>query len=735
MIKLDSKKQISLLFLSFFIISGFAVVYAEETNCTDSDGGYDIFTHGICKSSHDTFTDACVSDNALMEYRCENNSCKTGGAEYGGVCPAGYICSKSASACVNLSIAEDCQMYKKLYIGYAKDMDGKLVVEYTSSSTANLEIKLQMMYSAYGVEEENETVCAVVSEQCENEGGAVLITGLENFQCTVVTDCNYPTLEGYSSEYQYYAKIDDKDCPKVSDKKYITPTYNYCEDYDKGLNYYVRSQIYTYGSDPTLYDCCVDAEGGACKRAGLLLTERYCESKKPKNFTYSCPNGCKDGACIVLEGEKPDLIVENISLEYNSNKSGNPAYVYTVYVKNAGNAPATLSYLKTTISPEQPRIMEKYIYERKREEGGNYYMYNGAGANIPNNDLASGELLPPGWSERFTDYFNPSQDGEVTVSAQADTENRLDELNENNNNASKTFTVTKVFDVPTHEQYTTPIAQPCHIGECGPTMFSTELSPSFYQTIPGKWETFLLKIKDTHQSGNYTYKILAESSGGYSAYDMPLALLPLFMSSSAVISPQITCRLISSVASSGTSEQTELLYMTATPKIAISSTTAPIPSASTIMPTSFNSTSVLKFNYKNETEIGAGSEKTVEIKVMSEKEGIYSFKVVVSATEPLYARSKTTTAALIAKQQSGYCGTGCLYNFNCIPFGSRIIVNGKNVYCSILSGQMEMQMETDAECQNDYECLSNSCVEGRCRKMYSLMEQLWNWLRSAFGIN
>ncbi len=706
--------------------------------CTDSDNGFDLLVAGTCTSLKGTFTDMCWSDNIVTEYRCENSECIAGGAAEGN-CPEGHVCSKGA--CVDLSTSPDCQYFKKLYMSNAKDVDGKLVIEYVSNNVANIEVKLQKVYSAYGIYEEEETSCAIVSKECTDESGAVkLATGSTKYmQCTIVTNCNYPTLEGYSSEYQYYATVTDRDCTKVSDKKYLSPTYNYCEDYDRGLNFYIRSQVYTY-TGPTFYDCCVDTEGGACKRAAALLTETYCEDKKPKNYTYTCQNGCKDGVCVVAEGEKPDLIIENISLEYSSNKSGFPAYVYTVYVKNIGNAPASMSYMRTTVNPPQPRRIEEHTRKKKGEEEPDYWMHSSGYTGIPNYNLVSGEILPPGWSERFSEYFNPSEDGEVTISAEADAEEDVVESNEANNKLEKTFAVTKVFDIPA-----TPVPEPCPgCGECpiggcvGPAAFNIDLSPPFYQTSTGKWETFSLKIKDSHKSGSYTYKIFVESSGGYSAYDMPLALLPFFMSSfaSSSLSP-ITGRLISSVVSSQTLEKiVESSYMTATPAIAIPSTptTTPpvIPPATT--PSLFSSTSALKFEYNNETEIESGTEKTVEIKVMADREGIHSFTVRVSTGNGSNTESRTATTGVFVKKQAGYCGTGCTYNFYCIPFGSRMITEGTNVYCSITTGQMETQKETDVECQNDYECLSNACMEGRCRKMYSILEQVWGWLKSMFGM-
>jgi len=55
------------------------------------------------------------------------------------------------------------------------------------------------------------------------------------------------------------------------------------------------------------------------------------------------------------------------------------------------------------------------------------------------------------------------------------------------------------------------------------------------------------------------------------------------------------------------------------------------------------------------------------------------------------------------------CTQGCVYDDKCLTYGMR--VDGK--YCGI-SGELESQKQKSASCDNDFECLSNDCSNGKC---------------------
>jgi len=73
------------------------------------------------------------------------------------------------------------------------------------------------------------------------------------------------------------------------------------------------------------------------------------------------------------------------------------------------------------------------------------------------------------------------------------------------------------------------------------------------------------------------------------------------------------------------------------------------------------------------------------------------------------------------------CENSCPYQDKCINFGIRVKENGTEKYCS-LDETLEKQKEMDQICQNNYECLSNACVNGKCmdvEKQLNFLTQLW----------
>jgi len=136
---------------------------------------------------------------------------------------------------------------------------------------------------------------------------------------------------------------------------------------------------------------------------------------------------------------KADLIIESIEIE----KIDQPnfpclGYKYSVLVKNIGNVNANVSRIKTEVSPSQPQ---------RTNNCTDYQLYDGSNAPIPANDLIKEDYLAPGLHELYSDYFNPSEDGTVTIKAIADMNGEVDEKNENNNIMVKTFDVEKTFEI------------------------------------------------------------------------------------------------------------------------------------------------------------------------------------------------------------------------------------------------------------------------------------------------
>ena len=84
------------------------------------------------------------------------------------------------------------------------------------------------------------------------------------------------------------------------------------------------------------------------------------------------------------------------------------------------------------------------------------------------------------------------------------------------------------------------------------------------------------------------------------------------------------------------------------------------------------------------------------------------------------------------------CGT-CEKDGNCLPFGTRLLEDGKPVYCGINS-KLNTQESLGEFCQNNYECLSNQCSNGQCidlseqlEETQSFLEKILFWLTKIFG--
>jgi hypothetical protein len=85
------------------------------------------------------------------------------------------------------------------------------------------------------------------------------------------------------------------------------------------------------------------------------------------------------------------------------------------------------------------------------------------------------------------------------------------------------------------------------------------------------------------------------------------------------------------------------------------------------------------------------------------------------------------------------CASGCMRNGKCLPFGTRVVEDNKALYCSI-DGKFSMQKVENAECQNSYECETNTCSSAKCvdinRKLdeqQSTMQKILKWFSRIFG--
>lgn len=86
----------------------------------------------------------------------------------------------------------------------------------------------------------------------------------------------------------------------------------------------------------------------------------------------------------------------------------------------------------------------------------------------------------------------------------------------------------------------------------------------------------------------------------------------------------------------------------------------------------------------------------------------------------------------ISKTKDKEC-VGCKKNGACMQFGIRLVENKVPVYCDIDSA-LKSQKENGNECQNSYECLSNSCNDGTCQSISEKIEGIRQDLQEQKGI-
>jgi len=79
------------------------------------------------------------------------------------------------------------------------------------------------------------------------------------------------------------------------------------------------------------------------------------------------------------------------------------------------------------------------------------------------------------------------------------------------------------------------------------------------------------------------------------------------------------------------------------------------------------------------------------------------------------------------KEEILICKDSCPLDGKCYPFGYR--KGGK--YCSD-EGAFKEQLKADAVCDNNFECSTNVCVDGKCISS-GFIEKMTNWFKRLFG--
>ena len=76
---------------------------------------------------------------------------------------------------------------------------------------------------------------------------------------------------------------------------------------------------------------------------------------------------------------------------------------------------------------------------------------------------------------------------------------------------------------------------------------------------------------------------------------------------------------------------------------------------------------------------------------------------------------------------------GCRKNGACMQIGIRFLEDDAPVYCDI-DHAFKPQLENGKECQNNYECLSNTCQDGECQSMSEQIKGIQRELEEQKGI-
>ncbi|MCK4669739.1 MAG: hypothetical protein KAT43_00940 [Nanoarchaeota archaeon] len=80
--------------------------------------------------------------------------------------------------------------------------------------------------------------------------------------------------------------------------------------------------------------------------------------------------------------------------------------------------------------------------------------------------------------------------------------------------------------------------------------------------------------------------------------------------------------------------------------------------------------------------------------------------------------------------------SGCQWEDSCLPIGTRLVKeNGEQrpLFCDV-SRQLKPQRQLREQCQNNYECVSNSCHDGMCQSIGEKIEGIERELREQRGM-
>ncbi len=277
-----------------------ACVQVQNQTCTDSDGGKNYYVKGTATAGSQSLSDHCNDKYSLTEKFCSGNEIKW--ETYN--CPHG--CSEGACM-LNASINTTCiKKEDKCCLG------DKCVSSSVTCSKGYIPI-------FEGCNEQCVPKKGCKPSHCtDSDGGANYYTfgyinsSIGGYSPDKCAD-DKTLIEQYCSN-EYPADISFK-CPNgckegvcvsSSEKPPVEPAKK-CIDSDGGKNYYIKGATkghymneFGYG-----YDSCIKSPDELKEvESSPYIGELYCRDDVNIDYTiYTCPNGCKKGACIKSSGE------------------------------------------------------------------------------------------------------------------------------------------------------------------------------------------------------------------------------------------------------------------------------------------------------------------------------------------------------------------------------------------------------------------------------------------------
>ena len=440
-----------------------------------------------------------------------------------------------------------------------------------------------------------------------------------------------------------------------------------CTDSDNGKNFYVKGEFSGRWDNEfiTKSDYCIDSlNGNEVSSSDLYLKEGFCENENLRIYTHNCPNGCEDGVCLP-EPAKEEITCSETDggRDYDTRgvttgtRFGSPQTVWT------DNCPTSV-------------ILSEYYCSENMVEAVSYTCSNGCkdGACLPESagEEAEEEIMCTD-SDGGKNYYVKG-----TVNIGPNTDKCVD-----SSTLSEKFCTPEGFVAAT--VYTCPNG--CKDGACLPCTDSDN-GKNFYVKgeFSGRWDNEFITKSD--------YCI--DSLNGNEVSSSDLYLKEGFCENENL-------RIYTHNCPYGCNNGKCLEFIESEEEIEVteeeieSSIACPEKSCRIIEENCF------------------GKDKIIieECKISIQKDDQCDEITTTNSKINKNACAEEETEEELIECQ------GCQLNQDtCVPFGTRVEKEGISYYCSI-EHKMLQQNEDGINCQNTYECVSNNCKGSVCTPICS----------------